>query len=107
MTGHPSPRRSSGGAEHPPSYPKAGRGVEIEAPRRRDPAATRAPVDRVQSPGRRPPTAAHRGRLRAGGSLAVTTGADVLVEGLAHLGVRHVFGMPGSHSTSLYDALAR
>ena len=35
------------------------------------------------------------------------TGADVLVEGLARWGVRHLFGMPGSHSTTIYDALAR
>ena len=34
-------------------------------------------------------------------------GADVLVEGLVNWGVRHLFGMPGSHSTSIYDALAR
>src|SRR5215469_10560508 len=34
-------------------------------------------------------------------------GADVLVEGLAHWGVRHLFGMPGSHCTTIYDALAR
>ena len=34
-------------------------------------------------------------------------GADVLVEGLAHWGVKHLFGMPGSHSTTIYDALAR
>jgi acetolactate synthase-1/2/3 large subunit len=35
------------------------------------------------------------------------TGADVLVEGLISHGVDHVFGMPGSHSTAIYDALAR
>src|SRR6516162_1600829 len=35
------------------------------------------------------------------------TGADVLVEGLIRHGVRHLFGMPGSHSTAIYDALAR
>ena len=34
-------------------------------------------------------------------------GADVLVEGLLRWGVRHLFGMPGSHSTTIYDALAR
>jgi acetolactate synthase-1/2/3 large subunit len=34
-------------------------------------------------------------------------GADVLVEGLGRWGVRHLFGMPGSHSTTIYDALAR
>ncbi len=37
----------------------------------------------------------------------MTNGADVLVEGLSRWGVRHLFGMPGSHSTSIYDALAR
>src|SRR5215470_4040906 len=35
------------------------------------------------------------------------TGADLLVDGLVRYGVRHVFGMPGSHSTAIYDALAR
>ena len=34
-------------------------------------------------------------------------GADVLVDGLTHYGVRHLFGMPGSHSTTIYDAIAR
>ena len=34
-------------------------------------------------------------------------GADVLVEALSHFGVRHLFGMPGSHSTTIYDAIAR
>jgi acetolactate synthase-1/2/3 large subunit len=37
----------------------------------------------------------------------MNNGADVLVEGLACRGVRHLFGMPGSHSTTIYDALAR
>jgi acetolactate synthase-1/2/3 large subunit len=37
----------------------------------------------------------------------MTTAADVVVEGLVRQGVRHLFGMPGSHSTTLYDALAR
>src|SRR5580698_10043801 len=37
----------------------------------------------------------------------MTNGADVVVEGLSQWGVRHLFGMPGSHSTSIYDALAR
>ncbi|MDR3637048.1 MAG: thiamine pyrophosphate-binding protein [Isosphaeraceae bacterium] len=37
----------------------------------------------------------------------MNTTADVLVEGLARHGVRHVFGMPGSHSTTIYDALQR
>ncbi|MGZ3381539.1 MAG: thiamine pyrophosphate-binding protein, partial [Isosphaeraceae bacterium] len=35
------------------------------------------------------------------------TGADVLVEGLISRGVDHIFGMPGSHSTAVYDALGR
>jgi acetolactate synthase-1/2/3 large subunit len=35
------------------------------------------------------------------------TGADVLVECLTRWGVRRLFGMPGSHSTTIYDALAR
>ena len=39
--------------------------------------------------------------------LAMKTGADVLVECLARWGVRRLFGMPGSHSTTIYDALAR
>jgi len=37
----------------------------------------------------------------------MNSGADVLVGGLAHCGVRHLFGMPGSHSTTIYDAIAR
>ena len=35
------------------------------------------------------------------------TGADVLLEGLISRGVDHIFGMPGSHSTAVYDALGR
>jgi acetolactate synthase I/II/III large subunit len=35
------------------------------------------------------------------------TGADLLVQALARQGVRHLFGMPGSHSTAIYDALQR
>ncbi|MCE9530098.1 MAG: thiamine pyrophosphate-binding protein [Planctomycetes bacterium] len=35
------------------------------------------------------------------------TGADVLIENLHQNGVRHVFGMPGSHSTHIYDAIHR
>jgi acetolactate synthase-1/2/3 large subunit len=35
------------------------------------------------------------------------TGADVLIEQLERHGVRHVFGMPGSHSTAIYDAIGR
>jgi acetolactate synthase-1/2/3 large subunit len=34
-------------------------------------------------------------------------GADVLVDRLCHHGVRTVFGMPGSHSTAIYDAIVR
>jgi acetolactate synthase-1/2/3 large subunit len=37
----------------------------------------------------------------------MTTAADVVVEGLVRQGVQHLFGMPGSHSTTLYDALQR
>jgi len=37
----------------------------------------------------------------------MNSGADVLVGGLVHCGVRHLFGMPGSHSTTIYDAIAR
>ena len=33
-------------------------------------------------------------------------GADLLVDGLVRWGVRHLFGMPGSHSTAIYDAIA-
>src|SRR5690348_4737221 len=35
------------------------------------------------------------------------TGADILAAGLARHGVQHVFGMPGSHSVAVYDALYR
>jgi acetolactate synthase I/II/III large subunit len=35
------------------------------------------------------------------------TGADLLVDGLIRWGVRHLFGMPGSHSTAIYDAIKR
>ncbi len=38
---------------------------------------------------------------------AMANGADILVQGLVGWGVRHLFGMPGSHSTTIYDALAR
>ena len=37
----------------------------------------------------------------------MTTAADVVVSCLVHHGVRDLFGMPGSHSTTLYDALER
>ncbi len=37
----------------------------------------------------------------------MTNGADILVECLARWGVRRIYGMPGSHSTTIYDALAR
>ena len=37
----------------------------------------------------------------------MTTAADVVVDALVRHGVRHLFGMPGSHSTTLYDALKR
>jgi acetolactate synthase-1/2/3 large subunit len=35
------------------------------------------------------------------------TGADLLIECLYRHGVRQIFGMPGSHSTSIYDAIHR
>lgn len=35
------------------------------------------------------------------------TGADLLVEALHRHGVRVIFGMPGSHTTAIYDAIAR
>lgn len=35
------------------------------------------------------------------------TGADILIQCLYEQGVRDIFGMPGSHSTSLYDAIVR
>jgi thiamine pyrophosphate-dependent acetolactate synthase large subunit-like protein len=31
----------------------------------------------------------------------MASGADLLVMGLARHGVQHVFGMPGSHSTTI------
>ena len=37
----------------------------------------------------------------------MSTAADVVVSCLERHGVRHLFGMPGSHSTSLYDAVER
>jgi thiamine pyrophosphate-dependent acetolactate synthase large subunit-like protein len=39
--------------------------------------------------------------------MSISIGADILVDWLARHGVRHVFGMPGSHSTAIYDALQR
>ena len=41
------------------------------------------------------------------GAMGMRNGADVLVECLSRFGVRHLFGMPGSHSTTIYDAIAR
>ena len=35
------------------------------------------------------------------------TGADLLVHELHRHGVRTIFGMPGSHTTAIYDAIAR
>ena len=49
--------------------------------------------------------ATDRGSIPKGPEMS--NGADVLVEGLVRCGVRHLFGMPGSHSTAIYDALAR
>ncbi len=37
----------------------------------------------------------------------MASGADVVVDGLARWGVTHIFGMPGSHSTTIYDAIGR
>lgn len=37
----------------------------------------------------------------------MTTGAGVLVRELERFGVRHLFGMPGSHSTAIYDAFSQ
>ncbi|MHC5544492.1 thiamine pyrophosphate-binding protein, partial [Singulisphaera rosea] len=37
----------------------------------------------------------------------MTTGARMLVQELERFGVRHLFGMPGSHSTAIYDALSQ
>ena len=37
----------------------------------------------------------------------MASGADVLAEGLARWGASHLFGMPGSHSTTIYDAIVR
>jgi acetolactate synthase I/II/III large subunit len=37
----------------------------------------------------------------------VPTGADILVEHLYRHSVRDVFGMPGSHSVAIYDAMVR
>jgi acetolactate synthase I/II/III large subunit len=41
------------------------------------------------------------------GASRATIAADVLVGGLARRGVRLLFGMPGSHATTIYDALSR
>jgi acetolactate synthase-1/2/3 large subunit len=35
----------------------------------------------------------------------MTSGADILADGLARWGVTDLFGMPGSHSTAIYDAI--
>jgi acetolactate synthase-1/2/3 large subunit len=37
----------------------------------------------------------------------MASGADVLAEGLARWGTSHIFGMPGSHATTIYDAIGR
>jgi thiamine pyrophosphate-dependent acetolactate synthase large subunit-like protein len=39
--------------------------------------------------------------------LILSTGADLLADCLFRHGIRHIFGMPGSHSTYLYDAIHR
>jgi acetolactate synthase-1/2/3 large subunit len=43
---------------------------------------------------------------RASGEAAMT-GADLLVHELYQQGVRTIFGMPGSHTTGIYDAIER
>jgi acetolactate synthase-1/2/3 large subunit len=45
--------------------------------------------------------------MRKHKGFAMKNGADLLVEGLAGWGVSHLFGMPGSHSTAIYDAIGR
>lgn len=40
-------------------------------------------------------------------SATIATGASLLVECLYRHGVRRIFGMPGSHSTYIYDAICR
>src|SRR4029077_11853048 len=35
------------------------------------------------------------------------TGADLLVQSLYAAGVRVIFGMPGSHTVAIYDAIER
>lgn len=37
----------------------------------------------------------------------MSTGADILVSTLEHLGIKHAFGIPGTHTTELYDGLDR
>jgi acetolactate synthase I/II/III large subunit len=52
----------------------------------------------------------HRARIDSDSDLTgtvVRNGAQLLVECLYRHGVRHVFGMPGSHSTYIYDAIQR
>jgi thiamine pyrophosphate-dependent acetolactate synthase large subunit-like protein len=45
--------------------------------------------------------------MRTLNEINMATGADLLVDCLYQAGVRVLFGMPGSHVTSIYDALAR
>ena len=40
-------------------------------------------------------------------SVGIVRAADVLAEAIAAAGVGHVFGMPGSHSATVYDAITR
>jgi acetolactate synthase-1/2/3 large subunit len=50
----------------------------------------------------------HRAAIASGTQLTKPTvfnGAQLLVECLYRHGIRHIFGMPGSHSTYIYDAV--
>src|SRR4051794_1238725 len=69
-------------------------------PRRLAPRARALPP--VAGPGCR----AFRAAFLAAASHPMT-GADLLVASLYEHGVRTLFGMPGSHSTAIYDALER
>ncbi|MEK7702262.1 MAG: thiamine pyrophosphate-binding protein, partial [candidate division NC10 bacterium] len=41
------------------------------------------------------------------GPMAIQTGGEWVVEALRAEGVRHVFGIPGVHNLTIYDALLR
>src|ERR1700676_1734473 len=40
-------------------------------------------------------------------NMTTHTGADLLIHELHRHGVRVIFGMPGSHTTAIYDAIER